>query len=80
MFGGVLCLLLFNRNLNRGCLVCMFSLRFSGSNFLIKIYGGNFVYVKFYVHKFLRDLQSFHFVFKIAIAKVRNLCSRLPFH
>ena len=29
---------LFNRDLNRGCLVYMFSLRF---------YGGNFVYVKF---------------------------------
>ena len=30
---------LFNRHLNRACLVYMFSLRF---------YGGNFVYVKFF--------------------------------
>ena len=29
--------ILFNRNLNRGCLVYMFSLRFSGSKFLIKL-------------------------------------------
>ena len=28
---------LFNRNLNRGCLVYMFSLRFSGSKFLINL-------------------------------------------
>ena len=57
----------------------MFSLRLSGSKFLInlrrqfrvgKIF---FVYVKFSVHKFLRDLRSFHFVFKITIPNVRNL-------
>ena len=41
----------------RGCLVYMFSLRFSGSN----------LYVKFIVHKVFRDLQSFRFVFKITI-------------
>ena len=29
--------LLFNRDLNRGCLVYMFSLCFSGSKFLIKL-------------------------------------------
>ena len=28
---------LFNRDLNRGCLVCMFSLRFSGSKFMINL-------------------------------------------
>ena len=28
---------LFNRDLNRGCLVYMFSLRFSGSKFLINL-------------------------------------------
>ena len=28
-----------------------------------------FVYLKFFLHKFLRDLQSFHFVFKINISK-----------
>ena len=31
------------------------------------------MYVKFFVHKFLRDLQSFHFVFKITILIVRDL-------
>ena len=38
------------------------------------------VYVKYFVHKFLQDLQSFHFAFKITISKMRNLCSRLLFH
>ena len=69
----------FNRDLNRGCLVYIFSLRFSGNKFLInlrrqfrvrKIF---FVYVKFFVHKVLRDSQSFHFVLKINISKMRNL-------
>ena len=78
--------LLFNRDVNRGCLVYMFSLRFSGSKFLInlrrqfrvrKIF---FVCVKFFVYKFLRDLQSFHCVFKVTDLKMRNLCSRLLFH
>ena len=69
----------FNRDLNRGCLVYIFSLRFSESKFLInlrrqfrvrKIF---FVYVKFFVHKILRDSQSFHFALKINISKMRNL-------
>ena len=30
-------IMLFNRDLNRGCLVYMFSLRFSGSKFLINL-------------------------------------------
>ena len=56
---------LFNRDVNRGCLVYMFSLRFSGSQFLInlrrqfcvrKIF---FAYVKFFVYKFSLDSQSF---------------------
>ena len=77
---------LFNRYLNRGCLVYMFSLSFSGSKFLLnlrrqfrvgKIF---FVYTKFSVHRFLRDLQSSHFAFKITFSKMRNLCSRLLFH
>ena len=38
-----------------------------------------FVYVKFSVHKFLRDLKSFHFVFKISILEMLNLRSRLLF-
>ena len=78
--------LYFNRDVNRGCLVCMFSSRFLGRKFLInlrrqfrvrKIF---FVYIKFFVYKFLWDLQSFHFVFKITNLKMRNLCSRLLFH
>ena len=39
-----------------------------------------YVYVKFFVYKILRSLQSFHFVFKIIISKVRNSWSRLLFH
>ena len=77
---------LFNRDLNRGCLVYMFSLHFSGSNFLINLRQ------QFRVHKifsctqnfpytsFLRGLQSFHFVFKITVPKVHKLCFRLSFH
>ena len=38
------------------------------------------MYVKFSVYKFLRDLQYFYFVFQATTPKVRNLCSRLPFH
>ena len=69
----------FNRDLNRGCLVYIFFLRFSESKFLInlrrqfrvrKIF---FVYVKFFVHKILRDSQSFHFALKINISKMLNL-------
>ena len=61
----------FNRDLNHSCFVYMFSLRFSGSKFLInlrrqfrarKVF---FEYVKVFVQKVLRDLQSFHFVFEI---------------
>ena len=69
----------FNRSLNRGCLVHMFSLRFSGSKFLINL-RRQFRVRKFFVHKFLRILQSFHFVFKITIMKMRNLCYRLLFY
>ena len=36
--------------------------------------------VKSLVHSFLCDLQSFDFVFKIAISKMRNVCSRFIFH
>ena len=38
------------------------------------------MYVKFFhvrkifVHKFLRDLKSFHFMSEITISKMRNLC------
>ena len=74
--------MLFNRNINRGCLVYMLSLCFSGSKCTAAILCTKnfFVYVKFSVHKFLRDLLSFHLVFKIVISKMRNLCSRLLFH
>ena len=79
-------LILISRNLNRGCLVYMFSLLFSASKFLINLQGHFrkcnffFLYVKFFVHKFFRDLKSFHFVFKITTLKVRKLCPRLLFH
>ena len=59
----------------------MFSLRFSVSKFLVKLRRQFrirkifFVYVKFSVHKFWRELQSFHFEFKML-----NLYSRLLFH
>ena len=77
---------LFNRDLNRVCLIYMFSLRFSGSKFLINlrwqfcVRKNFFVYVKLFVHKFLLDLQSFHFVFKITISKMHKFYSRLLFH
>ena len=46
--------ILLNRDLNRGCLVYMFSLRFPGSKFLMNL-GGNFVHVKFFcVRKIFR--------------------------
>ena len=37
------------------------------------------MYVKFSVHKFLRDLRSFSIVFKIIVLKVRNLCCTIIF-
>ena len=67
---------LFNRDLNRGCLVYMLSLRFSGSKFLInswrqfrlrKIVSGRQLCA---LWQFLQDLQPFHFVIKIT----KNLC------
>ena len=36
------------------------------------------VYLKFFVYKFLQDLESFLFVFKIS--KMDNVYSRLQFH
>ena len=75
-----------NRDLNRGCLVCMFSLHFSVSKFLInlrekfRVRKILFVYGKLFVHKFLRDLEPLHLVFKITISKMCYLCSRLLFH
>ena len=60
--------ILFNRDLNHGCFVYMFSLLFSGSKFLINLrrqFGVRkifFVYLKFFVQKVSWDLQSFHFV------------------
>ena len=69
---------IFNRDLNRGCLVYMFSLRFSGSKFLIYL-RRQFRVRKIFRTQGLRDLQSFHFVFKITISKMRNLSCRLLF-
>ena len=38
------------------------------------------MYVNCFVDKFLPDLQSFHFVFKITISEMPNVSSRLLFH
>ena len=63
-----------NRDLNRSCLVYMFSLRFSGSKFLINSRRQFLVRknsLKLDTHRqFLRDLLPFHFEFKIT----KNLC------
>ena len=78
--------LLFNRDLNRGCLVCMFSLCFSACKFLVKLRRQFrvrrvfFGYVKFFVYKFLRDLQSFHFMFKILEIQNGAKCSHCNFY
>ena len=60
----------------------MFSFRSSVSKFLINL-RQQFrvhklflcIYVKHFVHKFLWDLQSFHFVFRITLSKMRKLLS-----
>ena len=62
---------LFNRHLNRSCLVYMISLRFSGTKFLINLRR------QFGVRKIFRAQL---FVFKITISKIRNLCLRLLFY
>ena len=49
---------LFNRDLNRGCLVYMFSLRFSGSKFFIN-FSGNFVHVIFFRVRKIFGTQGF---------------------
>ena len=64
---------LLNRDLNRGCLVYMFSLRFPGSKFLIILRR------QFRVRKIFHT-QVFVFVFKITIPKMRNLRRRLLFY
>ena len=73
-------MLLFNRDLNRGCLVYMFSLRFFGGKFLINLWR-QFRVRKIFRTQVLRDLQSFHFIFKIIIRKfVTYVLTRLLFH
>ena len=71
--------MLFNRDLNGGCLVYMYSLRFSGSKFLTNLR------LQFRVRKIFRTqgfagFTVFLFVFKIAISKMRNLCCMLLFY
>ena len=64
---------LFNRDLNRGCLVCMFSLRFSGSKFLINLRQ------QFYVRKiFFRVRKIFRTQFFAGFA-VFSLSLKLRF-
>ena len=67
----------FNRDLNHCCLVYMFFFTFFRKK--ISCPETFFVYVKFQTHNFWGDLQSFHFMFKITISKMRNLCSSI-FH
>ena len=66
----------FNRDLNRGCLVYMFSLRFSGSKILINL-RRQFVYVKFFCERKISCTQIFagFAVFSFCISSVRNLYS-----
>ena len=65
-----------NGVLNRGCLVFMFSLHFSGSKLLINL-RRQFRVRKICVREilftqcFCTDLQYFHFVFRITILNVR---------
>ena len=72
-------IIFFNPDLNRGCLFYIFSLRFSGSKFLINL-RRQFRVRKTFSIQFFRDLQTFQFVFKITISVKRNLCSKLLFH
>ena len=75
---------LFNRDLNRWCLVYKFSLRFSGSKLLINLRR------QFQVRQIFSCTLNFsctsfrgicmQFVFKTTIPKMRNLCCRLLFY
>ena len=58
----------FNRDLNRVCLVYMFSLRFSGSKFLINL-RRQFRVRKIFSYTSFCGVCGLHFVFKIAIRK-----------
>ena len=57
----------------------MFSLRFSESKFSINLQR-QFRVRKVFCTEVFADLQSFHFVIKITISKMRSLCSRLFFY
>ena len=77
--------MLFSCDLNRSCLVFRNSLRFSGSKFLINLRRQfrvckSFSCTKIFSTQVFRELQPFHFLFKITISKMLNLCSRLRFH
>ena len=82
----IFCNQIIQSRLNRGCLVYVFSLRFSGSKFLMnlrrqfrvcKIFSCtlNFLYTSF-----CGICSLFIFLFKITILIVRDLLSRLLFH
>ena len=76
---------LFNRYLNRGSLVYMFSLSFSGSKFLINLrrkfcVRKNFSCTQNFSYTSFCAIYSIHFVFKTTIPKKRNLVFRLIFH
>ena len=77
--------MLFSRDWNRSCLVFRNSLRFSGSKFLINLRRQfrackSFLCTKIFSTQVFRERQPFHFLFKITISKMLNLCSRLHFH
>ena len=65
----------FNRDLNRGFLFYMFSLRLSGSKFLInvrrqiRVRKMFFMYVKFFIHKVSGDLHLFILYLKLLFRK-----------
>ena len=68
----------FDHDLNRGCLVYMFSLRFSGSKFLINLRRQSCVR-KFSARQLRTQVYAgfgvFSFVFKIFVSKMR--CNKL---
>ena len=74
----------FNRDLNRGCLVYMSSLRCLWSKCLTNL-RRQFLVRKIFLCTLNFSYTSFcgiymHFLFKITIPKMRNLCCRLLFY
>ena len=75
----------FNRDLNRGCLVCMFSLRFSGSKFLINLRRQFRIHIIFFVRKIFRtqvftELTAVSFCVFQSEAKVEQIIAIITTH